>query len=168
MAAREPRGRELGRERAARVDRAEVERRNDRVRRVRADHLDDRPNDGMVGRVGVGFPREALHLDVDEQSLARGKRFEQRRHVGTRRTERVELVRADQSEARDFGVVMHNEHVVGGPARVELDPVGTELTCARERRNGVFWRGTRRATMCQNQRSLGHDPASQHRNAFQL
>ena len=57
---------------------------------------------------------------------------------------------------------MHDEHVVGGAARVELDAVGTHLAGAREGRERVLRRGGRRATVTEDER-----PGVHHRAAYE-
>ena len=51
------------------------------------DEVDCGPNDDVLG-IGVGFPRQALHLDVDEHARARFERLRERRDRGLRGADR--------------------------------------------------------------------------------
>src|SRR5207237_9843801 len=67
-----------------------------------------------------------------------------------------EGVPRDRSEALDVRIVMYDEHVVGRATKDELHTVGAELPRRRERLDRVLGRGPRRATMCQDERAVGH------------
>ena len=54
------------------------------------------------------------------------------------------------------GIVTHHEHAVGGPARVELDAVGTELGGQPEGLDGVLGGPPAGAPVGENERSVGH------------
>ena len=157
----------------ARVDGAEVERRDDRrsVALARTCSIDG-VHDRALGSVGVGLPRQAFDLDVHEHPVARVERFGERRHVGSRRarTSRTPRRRAARSPATSR-VVVHDEHVVGGAPHVELDAVGAQ--CRAREREGlerVLRRLRRRATVSRGRagaRSLPPAYGAADRNTFQ-
>ena len=65
--------------------------------------------------------------------------------------------RSDEPDAADLGIVVHDEHAVGGAPHVELDTVGTELTSARPERVDRVLRGDgRRAAVTQYERAGSH------------
>ena len=87
-----------------------------------------RPHHRAVG-VGVGLPRQALHLDVHDQPAAGVERLVERGELAAEpRAASANARRRDQPDAGDLGIVVHDEHAVGGAPHVELDAVGAELT----------------------------------------
>ena len=80
---------DVGRVLVREVDRGQIERRHDHGARVR--RRQDATTASIVARitepscVGVGLPRQALHLDVHDQAAARVERFGEGRDVGARR-----------------------------------------------------------------------------------
>src|SRR4051794_33800729 len=161
LTAREPTGRDVRRERATRIDRAEIERRNDDIfrghTRLTADEIHDRAHDGAVGSVGIRFPRQTLDLHIDEHSGARFERLAERRNVGIRVSQRRKRLLEYRDGPVDVRVVVYYQLRVGGAAHIEFDAVRTQIASPRERRDGVFGEGARSASMPQYERTGTHD-----------
>ena len=160
LAAREPPGRDLRRRApGTRSTALEVERR-DRPRRRRA--RDDRVDawharrarsvsaSGSHGRHLISTftisPRHASSASASVGIVGPGRAQRGERHVD------------DDAEALDLGIVVHDEHAVGGAAHVELHPVGAQLARQRERGEGVLGRG--RATRRGGRARAGGAPSA--------
>ena len=86
LAVRQPRGPQGRRLGARPVDGGQIERRHDEHAVVVPDRVDGHAHHRSV-RVGIGLPRQALHLGVHDPAAARGERFVQRRELGPRRAQ---------------------------------------------------------------------------------
>ena len=118
------------------IEGVDVERGHNRALRpeVGLHEAGDGLRDQMIGVV-VWVARQILDLDVHAHAVTLLERF------GEARDEFGQLV--DRQFCKhpaigELGVVVHDDHPIGGAAGVKLDPFGAELTGEPERRKGVL------------------------------
>ena len=118
------------------IKRVDVERGHNRARRpeVGLYKAGDSLRDQVISVV-IRVARQILDLDVHAHAVTLLER------LGEARDEFGQLVDRQFCEdpaIGELGVVVHDDHAIGGAAGVELDPFGAELTGEAKRRKGVL------------------------------
>ena len=151
---------DVGRDRAARVDRAEIERRDDHVGRPAcAPHERRRPRARpRRRRVGVGLPRQTLDLDVHDHPRARVERLGERRDLGPRRARSAANgVLDDQPEAARPAGSWCTTSTPSAVRRTSSSTPSAPSSRARANAASVFsGPAARRAPVAEHERTVGH------------